>query len=35
MILERENAEADYSPEELDKVAELDKVITEFERQSW
>ena len=25
-ILERENAEADYSPEELDKVAELDKV---------
>ena len=32
MILERENAEADYSPEELDKVAELDKVITEFEK---
>ena len=31
-ILERENAEADYSPEELDKVAELDKVITEFEK---
>ncbi len=31
-ILERENAEADYSPEELDKVAELDKVITEAEK---
>ena len=31
-ILERENAEADYSPEELDKVAELDKVITESEK---
>ncbi len=24
--------EADYSPEELDKVAELDKVITESEK---
>lgn len=30
--MERENAEADYSPEELDKVAELDKVITESEK---
>ena len=26
------HAEADYSPEELDKVAELDKVITESEK---
>ena len=26
------DAEADYSPEELDKVAELDKVITESEK---
>jgi mannonate dehydratase len=31
-ILEREGAEADYSPEELEKVAELDKVITEAEK---
>ena len=31
-LLERVNAEADYSPEELDKVAELDKVITESEK---
>ncbi len=31
-ILERENAEADYSPEELAKVEALDKVITEAEK---
>jgi len=31
-ILERKGAEADYSPEELRKVEELDKVITEAEK---
>lgn len=31
-ILQRENAEEDYSSEELEKVEELDKVITEKEK---
>ncbi len=31
-ILERKGSEADYSPEELRKVEELDKVITEAEK---
>lgn len=31
-ILQREGAEKDYSPEELAKVAELDKTITEAEK---
>ena len=33
-ILEREGAEKDYSEEELQKVAELDKVITEAEKDA-
>ena len=32
-ILEREGAEKDYTEEELQKVAELDKVITEAEKE--
>ena len=33
-ILEREGAEKDYTEEELQKVAELDKVITEAEKDA-
>jgi hypothetical protein len=33
-ILQREGAEKDYSAEELAKVAELDKTITEAEKDS-
>lgn len=33
MILKRENAKEDYSKEEMDKVYELDKVITEHEKE--
>lgn len=33
MILKRESAKEDYSKEELDKVYELDKVITEHEKE--
>ena len=33
-ILQREGAEKDYSPEELAKVEELDKTITEAEKES-
>ena len=33
-ILEREGAEKDYTEEELQKVAELDKVITEVEKDA-
>ena len=33
-ILEREGAEKDYTEEELHKVAELDKVITDTEKDN-
>lgn len=33
MVLEREGAKEDYSKEEMDKVYELDKVITDLEKE--